>query len=135
MARHATKSQLLRSQLREAEIPIPGKGMIRVRELSRSEVVDELNAVDRSSDPALWEATLVALSLVAPVLSVEEVAEWRTSSEPHEIGAVIDKLTELSALTRDAAKAAWKEMESEPGAEFRAVPGSGAVDDGGAAEG
>lgn len=128
------KRTLLKPRLAEATVEVPGVGTVRVRELTRAEVVDEMPTVDRSV-PGAFEAWLVATALVDPKLTEAEVLQWRTQSQPWEIEAVITAINELSALTKGAAKDAWKELEASPDAEFRDVPGEGAVDDGGAAEG
>lgn len=129
-----SKEQLLAARLPEEDIDIPGIGTVRVRALSRAEVRDELNMVDRS-EPGAWEALWLSMSLVEPTLTPEEAAQWRAGATALELEFVANKLGELSALTKQAAKDMYKEMESSSDATFRDVPGEGAGDDGDAAEG
>jgi hypothetical protein len=128
------KEGLFESRLKEADVDVPGVGVMRIRELSRAEVIDRLWEVDRTVRGA-FETRLVSMSLVDPVLTEEEVQRWRTISTHGEIEAVLAKINELSMLTKESAKEAYKEFESNPDASFRDVPGEGAVDDGGASEG
>lgn len=125
------KEALFKPRLPEEEVDVPGVGAMRVRGLSRAEVVDQLNEVDRSI-PGAFEARIVAMSLVEPSLTDDEVQRWRAASPPDEIGVVVDKINELSALTKQAVKDAYEEFESDPDVSFRALPGGEAGDDGGA---
>lgn len=124
------KRQLLKPRLAETEIDVPGLGEIRVRVLSRAEVIDHLLMVDRSV-PGAFETRLLSLSLVDPTLTEKEVAQWRKAAPAEEIDDVVAKINELSALNDQAAKDAYKEFESNPDSEFRVLPGGEAGDDGG----
>lgn len=122
------KALLFKPRLPEDEVEIPGLGTVRVRALSRAEVVDELKAGDESVP---FECRLVALAMVEPTLTVDEVAEWRRVSLPDEVEAVTRKINDLSGLTKESAKDAYKEFEADPDAEFRVLPSGEAGDDGG----
>lgn len=126
-----SKAQLLKARLPEAEVDVPGVGTVRVRGLSRVEVL----AVYQSdtSAPGAFERMMLAAGLVDPELTEEEVGQWQANSPSDDVRPVVDKVAELSGLLQDSAKEAWKEMESDPDAEFRDVPGGAAGDDGGPA--
>jgi hypothetical protein len=128
------KDLLFKPRLREEDVEIPGLGTIRVRGMSRAEVVDDLYEVDRSVAGA-FECRLLSLAVVAPALTEEEAGEWRRAATGDEVRVVIDKINELSSLTKEQAKAAYKELASDSDATFRDGVGGEAVDDGGPAEG
>lgn len=120
------KSLLFKSTLDEAEVEIPGKGTVRVRALSRAEVMkatsgirSEADAFDRQAE---LERKLLAAAMVDPALTEAEVGQWQEASTAGEIEAVIDKVQELSGTAQGAAKAAYKEFEADPAAEFRLPP-------------
>lgn len=125
------KALLFQARLPEAEVPLDGLGTVRVRGLSRAEVL-ELAKVDRVT-PGATERWTLALALLDPVMTEDEVGEWQRASRAGEMQPVVDKVNELSALDKGQQKEAWKEFESDPDAEFHVPAGSGAGDDGGAA--
>jgi hypothetical protein len=113
------KELLFKPSLPEAEVEIPGKGTVRVRALSRSEALlcqkeDGVEAVERK---------MLALALVDPALTEAEVGRWQKASAAGEMDPVSNKVAELSGMTEDAGKAAYKEFESDPDGEFRLPPG------------
>jgi hypothetical protein len=127
------KKRLLKSRLPEAEVEVPGVGTVRVRGLSRLEVL-ELQRED-TDGPGVFERKIVAVALVEPKLSEAEVAEWQAASVADELEPVTRTINELSGLVKDAAKEAYRRFESDPDAEFRVPTGGDAGDDGGAAPG
>ena len=128
------KKVLLKARLPTAVVELEGVGEVRVRGLSRAEVLYDLKAVDRSVEGA-FERRLVSLGMVEPELTEDEVAVWQQGSPSQEIEEVTDKIATMSGLADTAAKDAYKEFESDPDESFRVLPGGEAVDDGGAAEG
>lgn len=129
MTAPVSKEQLLAARLPEEDIPIEGLGTVRARALSRDDVVRKLQGVDRSV-PGAFERRLLSLALVAPSLTEDEVEVWQQSSIAAELDTVINRINVMSGLAKDAAKEAWKEMESNPDAEFRVPAGGEAGDDG-----
>lgn len=123
------REQLLKPRLPEGEVEIEGLGPVLVRGLSRAEVLENLQDVDREVPGAL-ERRMVSLALVEPRLSEDDVAAWQQGSLPFEVERVVEKINELSALTRQAAKDAYKEFEADPASGFRLPPGPDAGDDG-----
>lgn len=127
------KATLFKSRLPEDEVDVPGVGTMRVRGLSRVDVL-ELQKADTSA-PGSFERMMLARAMVDPELTEEEVGRWQEASSPHEIEAVASVVTRLSALQKDAAKEVYREFESDPDAEFHVLPGAEAGDDGGEADG
>lgn len=124
------KVRLLKSRLPEAEVEIPGVGTVRVRGLARAEVLDV-----RDLRGAEFERRLIAIALVDPELTDDEAYEWQQAAVVGEFEPVVAKVMELSGLATGAGKEAYKELASDPDAEFRDVPGVATEDDGGPAPG
>ena len=129
------KARLLKSRLPEAEIDVEGVGTIRVRGLSRVEVMGVQSVKDGPGKALAIERKILAAALVDPEMTEAEVGQWQKASTAGEMEPVTDKVGELSGMAEDAAKDAYKEFEADPDAEFRVLPGSEVVDDGGPAEG
>lgn len=128
-----TKELLLKSRLEEADVEIPGVGTVRVRALSRAEVLDVQKLQDKGT--ARMERRMLSLAMVDPQLTEAEVGEWQQASAAGEMEPVGLKVQELSGMLEGADKAAYKEFESDPDTEFRVLPGGEAGDDGGQAPG
>lgn len=121
------KETLFKPRLPEADVEVPGIGIVRVRGLSRTEVLS-IQQKDTSA-PGAFERVLLAYALMDPELTEGEVGEWQAASIAGELEPVTAKVTELSGLSKDSAKNAYKEFESNPDAEFRVLPGAEAIDD------
>jgi hypothetical protein len=104
------KSRLLMRRLPEGELEIEGVGAIRVRGLARGEV---LRLRKSQLDQEAFERTLVALCMVDPPLTEDEVAQWQDSALSDELEDVVDKIKELSALNSGADKEAYKSSPDE----------------------
>lgn len=89
-----------------AEVPIPGVGTVRVRGLSRQELL----GTDTSTSALVMERRMLALALVDPQLTEDEVAEWQASSPAEEITPVVHKINELSGIKSGAVRAAYKRI-------------------------
>lgn len=127
------KARLLAVRLPEDDVEVPGVGTVRVRGITRDEMW-KLRALD-TSEPGSFERQLLAFAMLDPVLTVEDVATWQRGARPGELAEVVDRVNDLSALEKDAAKSAYKEFESDPDAEFRAPTSPGSGDDSGPAPG
>lgn len=131
------KARLLKPRVPEAEVELPGFGTVRVRGLSRGEALalnkgKELGII---KDTATWERKIVALAMVEPTFTEDEVEQWQNASTAGgELDAVTDKITELSGLSEDADKSGVP-GDGNDGPGVRALPRGEAVDDGGAAPG
>jgi hypothetical protein len=113
------KELLFKSRLGEADVEIPGVGTVRVRGLSRAEVMSIQNTAEGTE---AIERKMLALALIDPKLTEEEVGKWQHASVAGELEPVTHKVTELSGMGKDAAKDAYKEFESNPDSEFRLPP-------------
>lgn len=120
------KELLLKARLPEADVNIEGAGTVRVRGLSRAEVV-EVTALEGLE----YERRMLSIALVDPVLTEDEVAGWQTTGPVGEFMVVLSEINRLSGFTKDAAKETYKELASNPEAEFRDVPGAEDEPDGG----
>lgn len=120
------KATLLAVKLPEAEVEIPDVGTVRVRGLSHGEVLEATAARERGRN----EAVTLAFGLVEPTVTEDEAAAWLTSITFGQVSPILIEVMRLSGFGPSADKETWKELESEPGAEFRDVPGFEVGDDG-----
>lgn len=88
------KAALLRPHLAEQDVEIPGGGIVRVRALSRAEVF----RFQGVTDAGLLDSGMLAAAMVDPVLTPEEVDQWRASAPNGEIDVVTDAILALSGL-------------------------------------
>lgn len=105
------KTELLTPRLPEADVEIPGVGSVRIRSVTRAEVLRAQRV--SGGDPEHAERVLLAAALVDPVLSEAEVERWQASASPAEVGAVSDAIGRLSGLTDGAAKAAYADFRDQ----------------------
>lgn len=109
------KDLLLKPRLAEEDVPIPGVGTVRVRALSRGEVMAARKATDDNPDgPRLLtlERKMLALAMVDPKLTESEVGEWQKAAGAGELDIVTEVVQRLSGLDK--------------GADKSGVPGAGA---------
>lgn len=131
-----TKDQLLARRvdtetgLPEEDVPVAGLGTVRVRGLTRDEVV-ELRSVD---DMREHECKTLACGLLDPKLSEAEVREWRKVAVAGELTPVVNRIMWLSGMAGGSAKEAYKSLRDRSGSGVRVLPGGEAGDDGGVAE-
>jgi hypothetical protein len=97
----ADKSALLARRLGEGEHEIPGFGAVRIRGLSRAELL-ELQTLEGGT--AVQDRRMVSLALVDPQLTEDEVKTWQENSHPHEIEGLTLAIAELSGLGVGASK-------------------------------
>lgn len=113
--------------LPEDDVDLPGKGTVRVRGMTRGEVMRVRSQVKSIADAikrsAELECKMLAVAMVQPPMTVAEARLWQESSAAGEIDLVVNKVQELSGLNEGEAKAAYKEMAADPDAEFRLPAG------------
>ena len=95
------KAALLARRLGEGKHEIPGVGTVRVRGLSRAEIL-ALQALDGGT--AASDRRMVSLALVEPALTEDEVRVWQENSTAAEIEALTVAIAELSGIGAGAAK-------------------------------
>lgn len=99
------KELLFKPLFPEADVPVPGRGTVRIRSLSRREI----HEMPRD-DPGEAERHMVAAAMLDPKLTVDEVARWQEASGAGEISVVVEAIGKLSGLGDDAAKEAYKSV-------------------------
>lgn len=97
--------------LRHETVEIPDVGEVKVRGLSRAEVV-QMQAFANIDE---MEVATLAAGLVEPALSADEVKQWRSTRDSAEIQPVCDKILELSGLLPDQQTEAERSFRTEPG--------------------
>lgn len=121
------KELLFKSTLPEGEVEIPGKGAVRVRGLTRGEVMRLRSQVKSIADAikrtAELEAKTLAKAMVDPELTEAEVRQWQDASPAGEIEPVVQKVQELSGLVDGVDKETYEEMDADPASEFRLPAG------------
>ncbi|GHF30821.1 MULTISPECIES: hypothetical protein [Actinomycetes] len=95
------KSALLKPRLAERDVEVPGVGTVRVRSLSRAEA---LSLKGKEMSAGKMERTLLALAMVNPALTEDEVKQWQDAAPAGELNAVQDAILELSGMKKEAAK-------------------------------
>lgn len=123
------KELLFQPRLPEDEVPIPGVGTVRVRGLSRWEVLAAQR--EQSKGAGAMERVMLRFGLVDPVLTEDEVARWQKSSPAGEIEPVARRIAVLSGIAPGADKEAYKSLHDASDAGVRVLPGAEAIDDGG----
>jgi hypothetical protein len=94
------KATLLARRIGEGEHEIPGFGTVRIRGLSRAEVID----LQKISDVAASDRRMVSLCLLDPVLTEDEVGIWQVNSGPMEIEDLTVAIRDLSGMGKGAQK-------------------------------
>lgn len=103
------RARLLKPRLPERDVDLDGVGTVRVRGLSRAEV---LGCQGKERDEL--EPLLLAMAMVDPALTEDDVLTWRQAATTDEIRTVLDVVWELSGLGEGAAKATYKSVPGQP---------------------
>lgn len=98
------KSKLLARRIAEDTVEIEGLGEVAVRGVSRFELLSAGKGVNEEKVPDLIERRMIVAGMVDPQLTMAEAEEWQKGSGAGEIGKVLQKIRELSALTEGAPK-------------------------------
>lgn len=125
---YSSVTELTSVALEEADVELPGGRLVRVRELTRAEV---LRIRKEAGDDALKiERLSLVAGMVNPRMNVDEVAAWqRSSGVNRDIGLVQQRIQELSGMFEGAAKSHVAEHGNN-GAGVRALPSAEAQPDG-----
>lgn len=98
------------SGMPEDDVEVPGIGTVRVRGLSRKEVLAVRKATDNDTAKIdgprilVLERKMVAAAMLDPEMTEAEVAEWQDVSGAGEMEPVIEKIQKLSGLMEGAGK-------------------------------
>lgn len=109
------KSKLLGQGLPEEDLEIEGVGTIRIRALSRYEIMVAGKA--NPDDVLAMEQQMLSIAVLDPKLTEKEVAQWQKSSPLGQVQEVIQAINRLSGVTKDSQKEAYKSLreDSQPG--------------------
>lgn len=105
------RETLIKARLPERVVALPGVGEIRVRGLSRAEVLACQGIKD---DQAAFEARVLSLAMVDPALSEDDVIAWREAALYGEAEAALDAISDLSKLGEGAAKSGVSGVPGAP---------------------
>ena len=125
------------SGLPEDAVEVDGMGTVHVRGLSRGEVfmMQKSRADGGIKTEDAWERRMLAIGLVAPAMTEDEVGTWQRVSPAGEMEPVAAKIRDLSGLGEGADKSGVSGVREDDGAGVRVLPGAEAVNDGGPAPG
>lgn len=101
----ADKATLFAQRFTTEDVEIPGVGTVRVRCLSREEVL-VIRGVELPY--AEMERKLLAAAMIEPTITEEEALQWQRASPAGELEPITKVIMRLSGLEADAAKAAVK---------------------------
>lgn len=107
------KARLLAPRLPEGDVEIGGVGTVRVRALTRAELL-HVGRLE-SKGPAAMERYTLACAMLDPAMTEDDVAAWQQASPAAELNVVSEKVNELSGIAPGAPKEAYKSVRGEPG--------------------
>jgi hypothetical protein len=123
------KEELFSPRLVEDDVVIPNVGTVRVRALSRIEVLTS-QRLGKDGNAGAAERVMLSYGMVDPKLTQDEVSRWQKASPAGEIEPVTDRIAELSGLKEYSEKAAYKRTGDGPELGVRDVSCPETVDDG-----
>lgn len=126
------KEQLFKPRLPEEEFEIPGIGTVRIRGLSRIEVM----LVQKAEGLPAQEARMLRYGMVEPKLTEAEAEKWQKASPGGtggELELVTERISHLSGMTPAAEREAYRNFRGQPRSGVRALPSGEAGHDGGSA--
>jgi hypothetical protein len=130
---YLTADDLTTSHLPEDDVPLPGLGLVRVRGLSRQEVLDMPDVVEGDEGSSRRQQSyILTRGMLIPSMTEDQVDGWMGAGISPEVNDVLKRLGELSGLTSTAVKDTTRELMTDDGAQFRDVPSGTAGDDPGA---
>lgn len=117
MTEYASPEALITQRADETDHTLPSGALVRVRGLSRGEtyMMRKSKADGGIKDEAAWERRLVALALVQPKLTEEQVGEWQRGPAGGDMEDLTQKIQELSKLDDGADKSGVSGAGDEPG--------------------
>lgn len=101
------KSALLAKRFGVETVEIPGVGEVKVRALTRGEA---LSFKGQTEDVRLFEQKILALAMVEPTMSEEDIKAWQDASPAGELDTVFSVVLRLSGMEKHADKAAYKSV-------------------------
>lgn len=105
------KTALFAPRLPEETVTLPGVGDVRVRALTRAEVLRARRL--GGDDYAVMERHLLAAGLIEPSISPADAEKWQDAAPASEIEPVTQAISRLSGLTEGAAKSAYADFRDD----------------------
>jgi hypothetical protein len=99
--------------LPEADVELDGVGTVRVRALSRYEILLAGKGKDENDVLAIEQAML-SMAMVSPRMNKADVERWQKASPIGQIQRVTSKVNELSGVGQNSGKDAYKSVRGEP---------------------
>lgn len=105
----------------EDEVEIPGLGKVRVRGLTRTEVLSVRKAADNAGPVdgprvLVLERKLLSAGMVEPKLSEDDIRAWQNVAPAGQMEPITEKIQELSGLSEGSEKAAFQGVREPTGA-------------------
>lgn len=115
---YASIDDLTAVSLDEDDVELPDGSLVRVRALSRAEVLriqkSARNGAD--ADAAAIERMTLAAGMVRPRMTEAQAGAWQAATKAGDvIGRATAKIRELSGMDSDAPREAYKSDRGEPG--------------------
>lgn len=95
-----------RATVNSEDVEIPGVGTVKVRGLSRFELL--LAQKNYPDDPLAQERFTLSVAMIDPEMSEQDILIWQKNSGPMEINEVSTVVNRLSGIGAGADKAAYK---------------------------
>lgn len=111
------KNKLFARRLKESEVEIPDVGTVRIRALTREEVL-KLGIVPGSAvelDIAVAEQKMLSKAMVDPEMSENDIRQWQENSPAMEINIVFEAVLKMSGLAPGTAKEMVKQFPQQAG--------------------
>lgn len=105
------KAALFASRLPEQDVDVDGLGTIRIRSLSRAEV---LGMRGKDIEVVEMERRLMSAAMVDPKLTEDEVGQWQAASAAGELEPITKAIMALSGLDVEAPKQAMTTFRDRP---------------------
>ena len=99
--------------LPEDDVKLEGVGVVRVRALSRYEVLLASKGVNEDDTLAIEQA-MISMAMVEPKMSKKDVEKWQRESPLGQIQHVTSKINELSGIGKNSGKDAYKSVREQP---------------------
>lgn len=105
-----SKADLFKKRVKEQDIEIPGVGTVRVRALTREQVLKI--KMKGEIDVAEMERKLISMGMVDPELTEEEVGQWQAVAPAEELTPITEAVMGMSGVSQELAKEAMKQFRN-----------------------
>lgn len=110
MSKYASLDDLTAAADRSEDFELPSGRLVRIRPLTRGEA---FTFSGKGLPVDVMEQRMVSLGLVEPTMTPKDVKAWQDHGAAGEIGALSDRITEISGMTKQAAKAAMLDFRDQ----------------------